>query len=140
MKAAARRGTGHAADGPRQLPGAQVTWAGAVATVTVTGELDTTRAALLARELRRVAASRPQKLILDLHGAVLVNLPGARLMTTAREVTASRCPLVLCTSQHLASPLAADAKPGQVLNEPTRSHRHTWRLLLSAPLVGTGSR
>jgi len=68
MKAATRRGTGHAADGPRPLPGAQVTLAGTVATVTVTGELDTTGAALVARELRRVAASRPQKLICELHG------------------------------------------------------------------------
>jgi len=71
MKAATGRGTGHAAAGPPRLPGAQVAWAGAVAAVIVTGGLDNIRAALPARELRRVAASRPQQLILDLHGAVL---------------------------------------------------------------------
>lgn len=91
MKAASRRRSDQAAAGSRVLPVGEVTGAAAVATATVTRELDSARAAELARELRRVAASRPQKLVLDLHGAVLVNL--AERGVDGRPARGSRKPM-----------------------------------------------
>lgn len=106
MRVGAPGETGQAATGDRQVPVIEVIWRGAVATATATGELDRSGAAQLACEVRRVAACAPQKLVLDLHGAILVNLPSARLMATMRKVVAGRCLLVLCNSPHLAGPHA----------------------------------
>jgi hypothetical protein len=85
MTAAIRRGTGQATAAVSVRPGAGVTWSGTMATVAVTGELDSASMAQLARTLGQVAASHPHKLLVDLHSAILVNLPGAVLITTMRE-------------------------------------------------------
>lgn len=122
MEVAIRGEPGHAAAGMRSAPGAEVTWAGAMATVTVTGELDRASMAVLARKIGRVAASHPQQLLLDLHGVTLVNLPGDVLMTTMRQAVADQCPLVLRASAHLASPHATPGQPGQAHRDWPQAH------------------
>ena len=55
----------HSHDSPLQI---DVRWDGAVATVTVTGNLDITTASALTRRVPPVAAGHPVRLVLDLRG------------------------------------------------------------------------
>jgi len=55
----------HKHDSPLQI---DVRWDGAVATVTVTGNLDITTASALTRRVPPVAAGHPVRLVLDLRG------------------------------------------------------------------------
>ena len=57
----------------RVVPGAEVTCPGEIAILTVRGDVDSAKVALLVRKVRQVAASRPRQLTLDLHDATLVN-------------------------------------------------------------------
>ena len=65
----------HGHDSPLQI---DARWDGAVATVTVTGDLDITTAAALTRRLLAVAAGHPARLVLDLHELAFVDVAGAR--------------------------------------------------------------
>ena len=65
----------HGHESPLQIG---VSWNGAVATVTVTGDPDITTAAGLTERLLAVTAGRPQRLVLDLRGVAFVDVAGAR--------------------------------------------------------------
>lgn len=85
MKDATRRSSDQATSGPRVLPSAKAIWAAAVATVTVAGGLDSSGPPGWPASSGRSRHPTPQKLVLDPHGSVFVNLPGARSMVTLRE-------------------------------------------------------
>jgi anti-anti-sigma factor len=72
-----------------------VNWNGMVATVTVTGDLDVTMATPLTERLRAVAAGRPEWLVLDLSGLVLVDVTGARALHDAHALLQTVCPVIL---------------------------------------------
>lgn len=72
-----------------------VSWDGVVATVTVTGELDITTAAGLARRLLAVAAGHPERLVLDLGGLVFADVAGARALDDMHTLLQTECPVIL---------------------------------------------
>ena len=53
---------------------------GVVATVTVTGVLDTTTATALTRHLLKVRTTHPERLVLDLAGLVFVGFAGVKAL------------------------------------------------------------
>ena len=63
-----------------------VSWGGVVATVTVTGELDSTAAYTLRHRLLEVASAHPERLVLDLGGLVFVDAAGARALDDMRRL------------------------------------------------------
>ena len=71
----------------------EVSWAGVVATVTVTGELDLTTATHLTRCFLAVAARHPERLVLDLKGLVFVDVAGARTLHKVPMLLQSECPV-----------------------------------------------
>lgn len=72
-----------------------VSWDGVVATVTVTGELDTITATGLVRRLLAVAAGHPERLVLDLGGLVFVDVAGARALDDVHTLLQTECPVIL---------------------------------------------
>ena len=62
-----------------------VCWDGVVATVTVTGEVDTATAPALATRLREVAAEHPERLVLDLDGLFVTDVASARALDSAYQ-------------------------------------------------------
>lgn len=72
-----------------------VRWDGAVATVTVTGDLDITTAAALTRRLLAVAALHPVRLVLDLHELAFVDVAGARELDDVHTLLQTVCPVIL---------------------------------------------
>jgi anti-anti-sigma factor len=73
----------------------EVSWDGAVATVTVAGELDMTTATDLSTRLRKVAAAHPERLVLDLGGLVFIDVAGARALDAAHKALEAECPVIL---------------------------------------------
>jgi len=82
----------HTRDSPLQI---DVRWDGAVATVTVTGELDITTAAALTRRLLAVAAGHPVRLVLDLRGLAFIDVGGARELDDVHTLLQTVCPVIL---------------------------------------------
>jgi anti-anti-sigma factor len=82
----------HGHDSPLQI---DAHWNGAVATVTVTGDLDITTAAALTRRLLAVAAERPVRLVLDLRGLAFVDVVGARELDDVHTLLQTVCPVSL---------------------------------------------
>ena len=82
----------HRHDSPLQI---DVRWDGAVATVTVTGDLDITTAAGLTRRLLAVAAGHPARLVLDLRGVAFVDVAGARELDDVHTLLQTVCPVIL---------------------------------------------
>lgn len=82
----------HGRDSP---PHIDVRWDGAVATVTVTGDLDITTAAALTRRLLAVAAGHPARLVLDLHELAFVDVAGARELDDVHTLLQTVCPVIL---------------------------------------------
>jgi anti-anti-sigma factor len=82
----------HRHSSPLQI---DVSLAGAVATVTVTGELDITTATGLTRRLLAVAATHPAQLVLDLSGLAFVDVAGARELDDVHARMQSMCPVTL---------------------------------------------
>jgi len=82
----------HRHDSPLQI---DVRWDGAVATVTVTGDLDITTAAALTRRLLAVAAGHPVRLVLDLRGLAFVDVAGARELDDVHTLLQTVCPVIL---------------------------------------------
>jgi anti-anti-sigma factor len=78
------------ADTPLQ---ARVCWDGAVATVFLSGELDSISAPALADDLIKITADHPERVVLDLDDAVFVDVAGARAFD--RAVEAFDCPVVV---------------------------------------------
>jgi anti-anti-sigma factor len=73
----------------------RVGWNGVIATATVSGELDITNAPALYQRLMKVAATRPERLVLDLGGLVFVDVAGARALDCARQALEVGCPVIL---------------------------------------------
>ena len=82
----------HGHESPLQI---DVSWDGAVATVTVAGELDITTSACLAERLLAVAAGHPKRLVLDLRGLVFVDVAGARALDDVHTLLQTVCPVIL---------------------------------------------
>lgn len=82
----------HGRDSPLHI---DVRWDGAVATVTVTGDLDITTAAALTRRLLAVAAGHPARLVLDLHELAFVDVAGARELDDVHTLLQTVCPVIL---------------------------------------------
>ena len=80
----------------------QVGWDGVVATAAVSGELDITNAPALCRRLMKVAEARPERLVLDLGGLVLIDAAGARALDCARQALEVLCPVVFRRARPLA--------------------------------------
>lgn len=78
------------ADSPLQ---ARVCWDGAVATVSLSGELDFISAPALAEDLIKITVDHPERLVLDLDDVVFVDVAGARAFD--RAVQAFQCPVVV---------------------------------------------
>src|SRR5690349_16630124 len=68
---------------------------GPIATVTVTGELDITTAHMLTGRLLAIGAEHPERLVLDLHGLVFVDVAGARALDEAHTLLQAACPVIL---------------------------------------------
>jgi anti-anti-sigma factor len=79
-------------DSPLQI---DVSRDGAVATVTVTGELDITTATGLTRCLLAVAATHPAQLVLDLSRLAFVDVAGARELDDVHARLQDTCPVIL---------------------------------------------
>jgi anti-anti-sigma factor len=71
-----------------------VAWDGAVATITVTGELDAATAPGLAGRLMSVAQARPERLVLDLGRLVFVDVAGVRALDGAHKALQAQCPVI----------------------------------------------
>ena len=82
----------HGHESPLQI---DVRWDGAVATVTLTGDLDITTAAGLTRRLLAVAAGHPARLVLDLRGLAFVDVAGARELEDVHTLLQTVCPVIL---------------------------------------------
>lgn len=70
-------------------------WDGAIATVTVHGELDIATAAELTKRLNEVAAAHPERLVLDLDGLVFVDVAGARALESLHKALNRECTVIL---------------------------------------------
>jgi anti-anti-sigma factor len=73
----------------------EIRWEGVVATVTATGELDSTTAPAVAEALQKIVADRPERLVLDLRGLVFLDTAGAAVLDQARAALAPECPVIL---------------------------------------------
>jgi anti-anti-sigma factor len=72
-----------------------VHWDGVVATVTVAGELDLTTAPGLTQRLLRVAARRPERLVLELGAVAFIDVSGARTIDAVSRALGDDCPVIL---------------------------------------------
>ena len=70
-------------------------WDGVVATVTVTGDLDLAAARILRRRLQEVASARPERLVLDLGGLVLVDAAGVKALDDVQRRLQAGCPVIV---------------------------------------------
>jgi hypothetical protein len=120
----------HGHDSPLQI---DVSWDGAVATVTVAGEPDITTATGLTGRLLAVAARHPARLVLDLSGLAFVDVAGARELDdvhTLLQIRSARYP------EHAAptiAPTSTDATIQDAVMVPAVSHaRHLRAVRLSA--------
>jgi anti-anti-sigma factor len=82
----------HGHKSPLQI---EVSRDGAVATVTATGDLDSTTAAILTELLLAVAAWHPERLVLDLAGLVFVDVAGARALDEVHTLLQTVCPVIV---------------------------------------------
>lgn len=82
----------HGHESPLQI---EVSRDDVVATVTATGELDITTAAVLTERLLAVAAWHPKRLVLDLSGLVFVDIAGARALDDVHTLLQTVCPVIL---------------------------------------------
>jgi anti-anti-sigma factor len=72
----------------------EVGWDGAVAAVTISGELDITSAPCLKERLLEVAAARPERLVLDMSGLVFLDT-AARALDTVHRALEAGCPVTI---------------------------------------------
>ena len=82
----------HGHDSPLHI---DVRWDGAVATVTVTGDLDITTASALTQRLLGVAAGHPTRLVLDLRELAFIDVGGARELDDVHTLLQTVCPVIL---------------------------------------------
>jgi anti-anti-sigma factor len=68
---------------------------GVVATVTATGELDSTTATVLTERLLAVAAWHPERLVLDMSRLVFVDVAGARALDEVHTLLQTVCPVIV---------------------------------------------
>jgi anti-anti-sigma factor len=88
-----------------------VGWDGVVATVTVTGQVDTTTAPALASLLLEVAAAHPERLVLDLDGLFLTDVASARALDSAYKALDKQFPVIL-RAPRPSSARKSSASPG----------------------------
>ncbi len=88
-----------------------VCWDGVVATVTVTGEVDTATAPALASRLREVAAEHPERLVLDLDGLFVTDVASARALDSAYQALDKQFPVILRAPRPSAA-RRSSASPG----------------------------
>jgi anti-anti-sigma factor len=88
-----------------------LSWAGVVATVTVTGEVDCATASALAGRLREVAAAHPERLVLDLDGLFFTDVASARTLDAAYKALERQFPVIL-RAPRPASIRRSSAAPG----------------------------
>jgi anti-anti-sigma factor len=79
-----------------------VRWDGAIATITITGELDITTAVGLKTCLLAVGDGHPERLVLDLDGLVFVDVAGARALDEVYHLLEAECPVVLRSARPYA--------------------------------------
>lgn len=82
--------------GPDSARQVRVCWNGAVATVSVSGELDVSCASALAEELLELAVDHPQRVVLDLDDVASVDVAGGRAFNRALQAFDSQCPMIIC--------------------------------------------
>lgn len=85
-------------DAPRNLTSqvqVDISSVGVVATVTVTGVLDTTTATALTRHLLKVRTTHPERLVLDLAGLVFVGFAGVKALGGTCKLLERQCPVIL---------------------------------------------
>jgi len=74
----------------------EVTWNGVTATVTLTGDLDATRAPRVTECLMKVAEIyAPGAVVLDLRGLLFVDVAGGRALVLARKALGAHCPVIV---------------------------------------------
>jgi anti-anti-sigma regulatory factor len=88
-----------------------VRWDGMVAAVTVTGQVDSTTAPVLASRLLEVAAAHPERLVVDLGGLAFTDVASARALDSACKALEKQCPVIL-RAPRPASTARAPAPPG----------------------------
>ena len=103
---------------------------GAVATVTVTGELNITTATALTRRLLEVGTAHPDRLVLDLSGLVFVDAAGARALDEAHTLLQAERPVILRTPRPSARKFLGLAGPMEGSNpaDTTLSRRRPFKL------------
>ena len=88
-----------------------VCWDGVVATVTVTGEVDTTTAPALASRLLEVTAEQPERLVLDLDGLFFTDVASTRALDSAYKTLEKQFPVIL-RAPRPSSARKSSASPG----------------------------
>jgi anti-anti-sigma factor len=97
---------------------ARVCWDGVIATVSLSGELDSISAPALIEDLLKVSLDQPERLVLDLDALVFVDVAGARALD--RAVQAFKCPVIvrgLRPSSHKVSCASGFSESREVARE-----------------------
>ena len=80
---------------PAPLLQIEVSWDGVIVSVTISGELDITTADNVTSCLLAIGAAHPERIVLDLGGRVIVDVPGARALDEAYHLLQVECPVII---------------------------------------------
>ena len=118
----------------------EVSWDGVVATVTAAGEVDLASATSLAGRLRSVAATHPERLVLDLRGLVFADMAAARTLEAVHQALGAECPVIvrkprLAAREAFGLPRPAGGPDGRRVPVPDTSY--PLRMAGGVPVVTT---